>query len=209
MWSDQRLWHGKHPEHHQSLWIPALLHAGQPGVPLPALPPARHTARWEGEKECPVRALWAGQQEGLELQQDLPMSTTAGAAPAGQGGRTRRGSGWWWHTERGGLQPLGRGFHQFPSVAGVPRASLASLACGRLGADGVDTALRRREGSRAFGSSGIFSPAASVLPPAPAATGTRRARPREATDEQQWRGRAGRMPVNPSHLITVWSCCYL
>lgn len=93
MWSDQRLWHGKHPEHHQSLWIPALLHAGQPGVPLPALPPARHTAQWEGEKECPVRAVWAGQQEGLEPQQDLPMGTTAGAAPAGQGGRTRRGSG--------------------------------------------------------------------------------------------------------------------
>ncbi|KAL2294944.1 hypothetical protein Nmel_018088 [Mimus melanotis] len=105
MWSDQRLWHGKHPEHHQGLWIPALPRAGQPGVPLPALPTVRHTAQWEGEEECPMRAMWEAQQGGLEPQQDLPMDTTARAAPAGQGGRTRRDSGWWQHTQRGGCSP--------------------------------------------------------------------------------------------------------
>lgn len=72
-------------------------------------------------------------------------------------------------------------FHQSPGVSGIPRAS---PACGRLGADKVNnTALGQCEGSRAFSSSGIFSPAASVLPPVSAAIGTCRAQPREATGE--------------------------
>lgn len=127
--------------------------------------PARHTAQWEGDKECPVRATWAGQQEGRSHRRICLWAALQGLS------RLDRVGG---HTSWG-LQPLGKGFHQSPGVVGIPRAS---PACGRLGADRVD-----REGCRAFGSSGNFSPAASVLPPGPAATGTRRARPREATDE--------------------------
>lgn len=164
MWSDQRLWHGKHPEHHQGLWIPALPHAGQPGAPLPAPPPARHTARWEGEEECPERAVWEGQQGGLQPQQDLPVDTAAGAAPAGQGGEHAE-TGCWWYTQRGGCSPwvssISRSCWHFP----------ASPACGKLGVDRMDTALEQREGSRGFGSLGIFSPAALVLPPGPAGLG--------------------------------------
>lgn len=155
MWSDQRLWHGKHPEHHQGPWIPALPHADQPGVPLP--PRQAHGKVGRGE-ECPVRAMWAGQQEGPEPQQDLPMGTTAGAAPAGEGGST--------HIV--GAAAPGQGFYQSPGVAGIPRAS---PACGRLGADGLHPALGQREDCRAFGSSGIFKPAASVLPPGPSEPG--------------------------------------
>lgn len=134
MWSDQRLWHGKHPEHHQGLWIPALPHAGQPGAPLPAPPPARHTARWEGEEECPERAMWEGQQGGLQPQQDLPVDTAAGAAPAGQGGEHAE-TGCWWYTQAWGLQPLG--FINLPELLAFP--CITCLREAGSGQDGYST----------------------------------------------------------------------
>ena len=122
--------------------------------------------------------------------------------------------------QRRGLQPLGRGFHQ----ASSPRLSRHCLGIACLGAlmpspgvDGEDMAPGQCEGSRAFGSLGTmckrgFSaqlPRCCCQHPVPAPIGTHRAQPSEAVDEQQPWGRAERMPANPSHLITVWSCCYL
>lgn len=83
-----------------------FLHCLAPAGPecrcLPCRPPG---TRRSGEEECPARAMWEGQQGGLEPQQDLPMDTTARAALAGRGGRTRRDSGSWQHTQRGGCSP--------------------------------------------------------------------------------------------------------
>lgn len=117
-----------------------------------------------------------GRGEGMSSESNVGRAAGRAGATAGSayGHHCRGCPGWteWEDTKRlwqvaahapWGLQPLGKGFHQSPGVAGIPRAS---PACGRLGADRVDTAPGQREGCRALGSSGIFSPAASVLPPA-------------------------------------------
>lgn len=170
-----------------------FLHCLTPASPERRCRPAG-TGSVRREKECPVRAVRAGQQEGLEPQRDLPVGTAGHAgAPAAGGTRSVGAAG-------ASINP--------PASAGSS-CGIIPLPCGRLGADRVGSALGQPQGSGAFGCSGIFSPTPSVLPPSPAATGTRRARPREAGDERQRRGRAERVPVNPSHLIAVWSCCYL
>lgn len=139
-----------------------------------------------------------------------------GAALAGWGRRMLGGFGWRQHAWHGALQPLGRGFRQ----ASTPRLSRHSLGITCLGAlvplpdaDRVDMAPGQREGSPAFGSLGALCKRgfSAQLPPcycqhlAPAP----RAWPSEAVDKWQPWGRAEQMPANPSHLITVWSCCYL
>lgn len=161
---------------------PGFLHCLTPASPECCCPPCRPPGtrrNGKGRRNVQWRAVSAEQQEGLEPQQDLPMAPLQGLPRLDRvGGRAEALAGGGTHIV--GAAPLGKGFHPSPGVAGIPSAS---PACGRLGADRVDPAPGQCEGCRAFGSSGIFNPAASVLPPVPAATRTRRARPREATDE--------------------------
>lgn len=187
----------------------------RPQAPPPALPPTGPRVRGKGRRSLQWAEVQAGQRAACEPQQELP---TGSAAPAGRGGRRSGGFGWQ-HTAQGAAAP-GRCLRQHRPPR-LSRHHLGIASPGALvpstGVEGVDTAPGQSEGSGAFGSLGAMgkrgfsaqSPRCCRQHPAPAPTGTRRAGPSEAVDREQPWGRAEQMPANPSHLITVWSCCYL